>query len=159
MDGIRLMWSPDYSLEAAQRAHKNPERTQEQISWILARHWKIKEESESQGIQRGWSWSCGYAAVWDPSEGWVGVETLEISEGVGGCFHVEFWEDPSSQEPALSSWVGRQYGLVGPLLPLSLQEFQMFLQDPCRRVQSIRGLEEGLRTRKARRGVDLVLGA
>lgn len=43
----------------------------------------------------------------------------------------------------------RQLGLVGPPLPLSLQEFQMFPQDPCGRVQRIKDLEEGLGTRKA----------
>lgn len=56
-------WGPQ-----TQRASENPEKTQEQIAYILEGSWKIQWESESQEIEKRRAPGCGYAAVWDPHQ-------------------------------------------------------------------------------------------
>lgn len=56
-------WGPQ-----TQRAGENPEKTEEQIAYILEGGWKIQWKSESQEIEKRRALGCGYAAVWDPHQ-------------------------------------------------------------------------------------------
>lgn len=154
--GQRLMGSPHHSLEMDQRAGRNPERTQEQISWIFKRNVKMEQESESWEIQTGWVW--GLLAVCSPRN----RPPPSFSQGSRrhenprkGLVTAPMWN--SAGDP--SRGVGKQHGSRRLLLALSLWDFRCFHNIPAEVAQRVRGSEEGLRTRKAERGVDLIAQA